>query len=132
MKTIQGTIYNDMHTAKAPETKSALKVISGELQRQSNKILTDIETVKILKVLIKYEIERLDKLRESTKSIYLIVLESYIPEQVNSNEIYHWILHNVDFSKLKNKMQAISIVTKHFGLRVDGNIVKDIVVNWKE
>lgn len=129
---LQAQIYADMHIVKDQETKNAIKVIVGELQRQPNKLLSDSETVKILKLLIKYETERIDRTGDFAESIYLKTLRSYVPEQVDRKELIFWIARNIDFSKLKNKMQAISMVTKHFGPKVDGNLAKEIIQNWKE
>lgn len=42
-------------------------------------------------------------------------------------EIITWINQNVDFSKFKNKMQAMGLIMKHFGATADGNTVKKIL-----
>jgi hypothetical protein len=130
--TLQEQIYSDFKIEKDQNIKSILKVIVGELQRQPNKILSDSETVKILKLLIKYETERLHRLAIFTSSVYLTVLRSYVPEQLNKKELIIWIAGNIDFSKLKNKMQAMSIISKHFGPLVDNILLKEIITNWKE
>ena len=105
-----------------------LRVIVGELQRQPKKKLTDDEVVRILKKLHSAEKE-LITLKGETISPFLTLLETYLPEEVTRDQIIDWIIKNVDFSGLKTKMQAIGLVTKHFGAAVDGNTVRNIILN---
>ncbi|MGA8178988.1 MAG: hypothetical protein WB792_02945 [Desulfobacterales bacterium] len=55
------------------------------------------------------------------------MIESYLPKMAAEEEISAWIRQNVDFSKFKNKMQAMGAIMKHFGASADGNIVKEIL-----
>lgn len=107
--------------------KKCLRIIVGELQRQPKKILSDDEVVRILKRLVKSEIELIDLGGVSTDNAFLDVISLYLPEKTSIDEIKVWIGENVDFSKLRNKMQAIGMVMKHFGSSVDGRVVKKIV-----
>lgn len=115
---------------KHPETKretlDSLRVIIGEFQRQPKKILSDEEVVSILRKLVKNELEVLKHANART-SVYLETLNEFIPQQVGEEEIKAWIVNNVDFTNLKNRMQAVGLVMKHFGNRTDGNVVKKIV-----
>ena len=125
--TLQERILQNKKEARDTPTKAALNVIVGEMQRQLTKDLTDPQVVAILKKLVKYEEERLKHCVSGTITKYLEVLKSYLPEQVTEEEVIAWIKNNVVFSTLKNKMQAVGLVTKHFGPKVDGQTVKRII-----
>jgi len=45
----------------------------------------------------------------------------------DKSEIEWWIKERIDFSTLKNPMQAVGIVMKEFGARADGKLVKELV-----
>lgn len=126
-------IENDLMSARKKNEKEkieALRVIVGEFERQDKKELSDNEILLILKKFKENETELLNAKNETT-SIFLELVISYLPQKKTKEEIIQWISENVDFTKLKNKMQAISIVTKQFGTAVDGKEVKDIIQNWK-
>jgi uncharacterized protein YqeY len=53
----------------------------------------------------------------------------YLPKQSSEEEIYEWIKANVDFSKYKNKMQAMGLIMKQFSGN-DGNFVKEILLKF--
>ena len=126
--TLQNSILTDMHDISlGPETISALKVVVGELQRQPKKELADNEVIKIIKGLLNHAKELNSIKHSSLVDNYIKVLTKYIPEEVSDREVLDWIKSNVDFSKLKNKNQAIGMVTKFFGARIDGNRAKGIV-----
>ena len=114
------------------EAVDILKGLLGEFQRQPKKDLTIDEEIRILKQLEKKELELLDIIDSRGKSRYLRIVRSYIPSLVSTDEICSWITTNVDFSTLKNPMQAVGIVMKEFGARADGRIVKDIVMRISE
>ena len=125
--TLQERILQDKKEVRDTPTKAAINVIVGEMQRQPVKILTDQQVVAILKKLVKYEEERLKHCVTSTITKYLMVLRGYLPEQASEEEITDWINNNIDFSTLKSKMQAVGLITKHFGPKVDGQTVKRII-----
>jgi len=52
----------------------------------------------------------------------------FLPKEVDKKEIIDF-LETIDFNNLKNKMQAIGIVQKHFKGNVDNKLVKDIIQN---
>jgi uncharacterized protein YqeY len=114
--------------AKDEEKKDALRVILGECGRLDKKELSDDETIKILKKLIKSEKEMLEKKGVETDSIFIRVIENYLPKMATQAEITHWIEQHVDFSEFKNKMQAMGLIMKHFGSTADGNAVKKILL----
>jgi hypothetical protein len=128
---LQKQIKSDLTAAmkaKDEEKKDALRVILGEFGRLDKKALSDDEVVKILKKLIKSEKEMLEKKGDDTDSIFIKVIEDYLPKMATQEEITHWIEKNVDFSEFKNKMQAMGLIMKHFGARAEGNEVKKILL----
>ncbi len=60
-------------------------------------------------------------------SDFIEVMEGYLPKQASEDEIRKWIQENIDFSKFKNKMQAMKPIMAHFGSSADGNMVKNIL-----
>ena len=128
---LQKQIKSDLTTAikaKDKEKKDTLRVLLGEFGRLDKKELSDDEVVKILKKLIKSEKEMLEKKGDETDSIFIRVIENYLPKMATQAEITHWIEQNVDFSEFKNKMQAMGLIMKHFGATADGNAVKKILL----
>lgn len=109
------------------EVKSYVRIILGEMDRMS-KEPTDDDVLKILKNLKKLELEMLEHSGKTTSS-FLEFIDLYLPKQITAEDIKAWIAINVDFSKLKNKMQAVGLVVKQFGQSVDGNLVKEVVQN---
>jgi uncharacterized protein YqeY len=130
--TIQEQIKKDLMNAmkaKDEEKKSALRVIMGEFGRGEKKELTDDDAVKVLKKLVKSERETLEQSGQQGDNRYIEILESYMPKMATDDEIRGWITQNIDFSKYKNKMQAMRDIIAHFGSAVDGNRVKEILQN---
>jgi len=113
--------------AKAEEQKAALRVILGEFARLDQKELSDDEVVKILKKLNKSEREVLAAKGDPQDSEFIKTLDNYLPQMATDAEIRDWIEQNVDFGELKNKMQAMGPIMKHFGATADGNAVKQIL-----
>lgn len=113
--------------ARDEEKKSALRVMLGEFGRLEKKEISDEDAVKILKKLIKAEKEVLEKKGAKADSEFIIILENYLPKMATDAEIRSWIEQNVNFSILKNKMQAMGQIMKHFGATADGNVVKNIL-----
>jgi len=125
---LQEKIKQDLQEAIKNRTyTNHLKLIVGELQRFPKKELDDNEVIIVLRKLIKSEKENLERINNTT-SDYLQTVEQYLPIQVSSDCIEQWIRKNVDFSTLKVKFQAIKQVVDHFGSRVNGKIVKDILI----
>jgi len=127
---IQEEIKKDLTIAmkeKNEEKKSTLRVVMGEFGRLDKKELSDDDVIKVLKKLIKSEKEVIEKKGWGEDSEFIRIIESYLPKTATEEEIISWIKQNVDFSKLKNKMQAMGQIMKHFGSATDGNIVKEIL-----
>jgi uncharacterized protein YqeY len=127
---LQQQIKKELTTAmkeKNEVKKSALRVIMGEFARQDKKELSDDEVVKIIQKLVKAEKETLEKSGTLKQSGYLTILESYLPKTASDEEIRNWISENIDFSQLKNKMQAMGTIMAHFGATADGNRVRQLL-----
>jgi len=129
--TLQERIVKDLRNSiksseEDLEKYYSLKVIVGEIQRAPKKELSDDEVIKILKTLQKYEIENITRAEMAT-SDYLEIIEYYLPEQIAEEEIIKWIKLNIDFSKFKNKLQAVSPTMREFGNSTSGSIVKKII-----
>jgi uncharacterized protein YqeY len=127
---LQKKIKTDLSAAikaRDENKKDALRVILGEFGRLDKKELSDDEAVKILKKLIKSEKEVLDQKGDTENSAFIEIVESYLPKMAAEKEISAWIRENIDFSRYKNKMQAMGVIMKHFGATADGNVVKEIL-----
>ncbi|MBA3029469.1 MAG: hypothetical protein FP816_11770 [Desulfobacteraceae bacterium] len=128
--TLQEQIKQDLSLAiKAQNTekKDALRVAMGEFGRMDKKALSDDEVVKVMIKLIKSEKELLEKSGKPLESPFIQVIEAYLPKPATEEEVMAWIGENVNLSEYKNKMQAMSVIIKHFGARVEGNAVKAIL-----
>ena len=128
--TIQKQIKQDLSAAikaKDLQKKDALRVIMGEFGRLDKKELSDHEAIKIMIKLMKSEKELLEIKGDETDSEFIRIIENYLPKRASEEEIVRWIEQNIDFSEFKNKMQAMSIIMKHFGASADGNEVKKIL-----
>jgi len=125
--TLQEKIKYDMNHSVDPSTRAILRIVLGELQRQRSKELSDLEVERIIKKLIKAEEELMEAGGRPTDPAFIAILNLYLPVELTEDEIIDWLKRNVDFSTLKNKMQAIGLVTKEFGSAVDGNKIKEII-----
>ncbi len=113
--------------ARDEDRKNTLRVVMGEFARMDKKEVSDDEVIKVLKKLVKSEREVLEKKGETGGSAFISIIESYLPRMASDDEIKEWIGGNVDFSKFKNKMQAMGQVMKHFGSTADGARVREIM-----
>ena len=127
---IQEKIKKDLMIAmkeKDEEKKSILRVVMGEFGRADTKEVNDEEAIKILKKLVKSEKETMERTGDTGESRFVAVVESYLPQKATEAEIRHWIETNIDFSKYKNRMQAMRDIMGHFGSSADGAQVKEIL-----
>ncbi|MCK5614293.1 GatB/YqeY domain-containing protein [Candidatus Pacearchaeota archaeon] len=127
---LQAQIKKDLSSAmkaKDDVKKHTLRVVIGELGRSDKKELSDDEVIKVLRKLIKYEKEVLDKKGDDIDSAYIKIIENYLPKMATDEEVKKWIEQNIDFSQFKSKMQAMGSIMKHFSSSVDGNAVKKIL-----
>ncbi len=130
--TIQAQIKADLVSAmksKDEERKNAIRVALGEFGRNDKKELNDEEAIRILKKLINSEKEMLVAKGMKDDSIFIQILETYLPKLASRDEILDWIHRNINFSEFKNKMQAMKPIMSHFGSSADGNVVKQILLD---
>jgi len=102
------------------------RIILGEFARAKTKQISNRTAVQILKKLKKDEIQVLSQTLKLNKPFFEVI-NMYLPEEADDIEIKDWIREHIDFSKFKNKMQAISPILKHFGDRADGESIKIIL-----
>jgi uncharacterized protein YqeY len=127
---IQAKLKEDLSAAiktRDEIRKDVLRVVLGEFGRQERKQLSDAEVIRILKKLVKSEREVLDRKGTAEDSAFITILESYLPQMASDEEIVSWARQNIDFTQLKNRMQAVGAIMKHFGPRADGSRVKDLL-----
>ncbi len=88
--------------------------------------ITDDDILGIIQGLIKSEHVLLAAKNEAS-SEYLRMLEAYLPAQASRAEILAWVDANIDFSRYKNRIQAMGEIMKHFGKTADGKLVSQIL-----
>jgi len=107
-----------------------LGIILGEFQRGKTKNISEMESVRVLRQLEKLENEVLCLGGEKVTSEFLNTVIEFLPVQINDDTLIVWIKNNIDFSKLKNKFEAVGITMKSFPHgSVDGGILKNIILN---
>lgn len=117
---------------KVDYVKSILGVLISDIQRDPNKDYSNEKIIALISKTVKVLYDNHDKYNSTDDLKSAEFLErAYLPTQISESEIVDF-LGTIDFSKLKNKMQAIGMVTKNFPKgSVDGKIVKDIVSNYE-
>lgn len=147
--TIQEQLQKDMIVALRSGLtirKDNMKFLIGQFQNASknkDKTVTDEEAIKIVKNILKSVKEvtipsltdvfnrvwenkkKDDRLIEALDFVELC--ETILPKQASKEEV-KMFLSSLDFSQFKNKMQAIGVTTKHFNGNVDGNLVKELLM----
>jgi len=129
--TLQESLKSELKNAmmmRNDPLKNTIRLIMGEMARQSKKEFTDDEIIAIIRKMIKNEKESLESQNQDT-SEYLEILETYLPKQASEEVIIAWIKDNINLSSYKNKMQAMGPIMKHFGTTVEGNTVKKILLD---
>lgn len=134
--TLYEQIKNDLKEAMKSRGKhkvSALRVIIGEFPRlnlKANETPTDEQVLGILRRLHKSE----KILIESAKledTMFLEVVESYLPQLMSEEEIIKYINSNIDVGSFKNIMQAMGPIMKDLKGKADGNTVKSVLMKMK-
>jgi len=74
--------------------------------------------------------EKIEEMGDKLTSMEIGIASSYLPKEITEDKIIDWISENIDFSKLKNNMQAIGITKKHFGEAANPILIKNIVQSW--
>jgi hypothetical protein len=132
--TIQETIVQEMRDKNTDAfTKSILKVLVAEFQRGPFKEISDEDATKTINKCIKNErilIAHARTISDESNSIKTIdILSKYIKHntQVSLEDVQKWIVDNVDFSKLPNKMAAMKSIMQQFKGQIEGSEVKDLL-----
>lgn len=121
--------------------KDNIKFLIGQFQTASKnkeKTVEDQEAVAITKKILKSVNDlTLPKILESggkdcpaymEAMDFIALCAEILPKEVSKEEIQEFI-NTIDFSSLKNKMQAIGLTNKHFNGNVDSALVKSLVEN---
>ncbi len=118
--------------AEFPKLTVPLTLESGKKSTRLKKPqeITDDDVIGIIKGLSKSEQTVMEATGQTT-SEYLDILQSYLPQMIDREEITSWIKDNIDFSKFKNRMQAMGPVMKYFGKLADGKLVNQILKEWE-
>ena len=136
---IQNELMKELaNTAKEGVTirRNNIKFLVGQFQRvakNKEKIAEDSEAIKIIKNLyaLMKEITLLSLKKDGYEYFevvdFIVLCEELLPKEATEEDIRNF-LKTVDFSGLKNKMQAVGMAIKHFNGNVDGNLVKTIVM----
>lgn len=134
---LQLQIKKDLMTAMKERDevrKETLRVVMGEFARMDKKALSDEDVIKILKKLVKSESEALEMSAGTSggakESPFIGVIEAYLPRMASEDEVRDWIAKNVDFSKYKDKMQAMRDIMGHFEGNADGKMVRSILESF--
>jgi uncharacterized protein YqeY len=134
---IQEKVKADLNQARKNGEKEKvhdLQIIMGEFARlfgsKDGKVLvkdsiTNEQAVRILNGVIKSEETTAGYTGKEASSLSEVA-KSYMPKMVSEDEIKNFIA-TIDFSKFKNKMQAVGVVKNHFGTCVDGKLVSSII-----
>ncbi len=115
---------------KNMERVNALRVIMGEfprLNKLAGELPTDDEVLKILKGLKKNEELVLEKLNK-IDSIYLNVIEGYLPKMMSKEEIKVFILSSgINTNSGENIGQLTGQVMKDLKGKAEGSLVKEVL-----
>lgn len=131
------SMYPELNKKKSEITDDDIenlckKIIKNEKTRllYQNKYLeaSDVEG-KSPKEVSKIENEKLIEMDKKLTSYFIEALEEFLPKMISKDELQTFIDNEIDFSKLNNKMQAIGIIKKQFGNRVDPIKVREIIQN---
>jgi len=133
MKTRNDALKNTVRQIMSEFFKLTVPVVleGGKKSTRPKKAeeITNDDVIGIIQGLIKSEHIVLAAKQENA-SDYLRILESYLPRQASAEEITAWIKANIDFSRFKNKMQAMGPIMKQFGKTADGKLVNQILKEW--
>jgi len=120
--------------AKDEPVMSTLRMVIGEVPRLNKKAgeeVTDLEVETIIRKLIKSELLVLEHSGvDPDESIYINVLNSYIPKLMSKAQIQTWIMDNIDISQFNPKMKAMGSIMKELKGKADGNLVKEVLTEW--
>jgi len=129
-------IKNDLPKAMKEKGKykvSALRVIIGEFPRlnlKAGETPNDEQVLGILRRLQKSE-KTVIEAANLEDTMFLKVVESYLPQLMSLEEITDFINSNIDVGDFKNIMQAMGPIMKELKGKADGNDVKAVLMKIK-
>lgn len=106
---------------KDKETLSSIRIIKAEIDRDPNKDYSDKNVLDILN-----KLSKMTKKHPNPDAKLLEIIDSLVPT-VSEEEVKLFV-NTIDFTKLKNKMQAMGIVKNHFKDKmVDSKMLQNII-----
>ena len=133
---LQEKIECDMREAMKNRDKKVniLKYMMSEFSRRPNLnvSLSDKEVISIIRKYIKSVEETIALTGKKTEEqeFEIEVLSSYIPKMAEEFEIREWIENNITLTENKSaRMKEMGKIMKNFEGRVDGNVVKNILMS---
>lgn len=133
---LQEKIECDMREAMKNRDKKVniLKYMMSEFSRRPNLnvSLSDKEVISIIRKYIKSVEETIALTGEKTEEqeFEIEVLSFYIPKMAEESEIREWIENNITLTENKSaRMKEMGKIMKNFEGRVDGNVVKNILMS---
>lgn len=146
------TIQTKLHFGMIEASRSGkairrdnIKFLLGQFQnasRNKDKTVTDEEAIAIVKKIMKSTIDLTlpmilkDPAKGEGCQTYLETVDfidlckDIVPAEATEDQIRDFV-KNIDFSKLKSPMQAISLTVKHFNGAADGALVKKLIEEIK-
>jgi uncharacterized protein YqeY len=116
--------------AKNMDRVNAIRVIMGEfprLNKLAGELPTDEEVLKILKGLKKNEELVLEKLNK-TESVYLNVIEGYLPKMMSKEEIKAFIISSgINIKGGENIGQLTGKLMKDLKGKAEGSLEKEVL-----
>lgn len=118
--------------AEFPKLTIPITLESGKktTRLKTSSEITDDDIIDIIRSLVKSE-QTVLEMTGKESSPYLETLRAYLPQLADKQAVVAWIRENIDFSRYKNKMQAMGTIMKHFGKTVDGKMVNTILREWE-
>ena len=114
---------------KDVESRNTLRVIIGEISRLNKKVGEEATEEEVIKILRKLQKNEKLVIGDGEPTIFLKIVEHYLPKMLSREEIFEHINNNVDFTIFKNKMQAMGSIMKELKGKADGNLVKDVLLS---
>ena len=117
--------------AEDVDRKNAINMILGELPRLNktkDEDINDGEIIAIINKLIKSEVTTLEySNNDPNTSTYIQHLKSYLPKMMTEEEIFVWILDNLNMDDYDIPMKAMRVIMRDLKGKADGNLVKKVL-----
>lgn len=133
--TLEETIRQDLKWAtldKDQTKKDTLRMVIGEIPRLNKKAgekPTDKEMESIIRKLVKSETQVLElSNRPVSWSLYIKILSGYLPKMMSEQEAREWIAENIVLEDYNPRMKAMGVIMKELRGKVDGNIIKKMLM----